>query len=253
MGPPRMLENGGQSCSYRKLCLSVDLLNIGSLVSGRLWYNKQTIFPKGFRSRVEFFNVLNPNETTSYISEVLDAGFLGPLFKVTLEKCPSESFSNFSADKCWEMVLEKLNKFAISQQNINGLEMFGFLSSSIVQDIEALDSNHQCIEYWDDKQKPKDQIIENNNQEPPIFSRDSIVDKAGMNPCVSSTINQNSTKIICSKGKEEKEEDIRSVLRGLLNKANPEELKTMHRIMCSDSKRRVALATITDEIQKKCK
>lgn len=29
-----------------------------------------------------FFSVLNPAETCSYISEVLDAGLLGPLFKV---------------------------------------------------------------------------------------------------------------------------------------------------------------------------
>lgn len=38
----------------------------------------------GYTSRVMFFSVLTPTKISSYISEVLDAGFLGPLFKVDL-------------------------------------------------------------------------------------------------------------------------------------------------------------------------
>lgn len=38
----------------------------------------------GYRCRVKFFNVLNPTKNCSYISEVLDAGLLGPLFKVDI-------------------------------------------------------------------------------------------------------------------------------------------------------------------------
>ena len=36
----------------------------------------------GFRSRVTFYSVLDPKRTCCYISEVLDAGLLGPLFRV---------------------------------------------------------------------------------------------------------------------------------------------------------------------------
>jgi hypothetical protein len=36
----------------------------------------------GFKSRVKFFNVHDPIKKCSYISEVRDAGPLGPLFKV---------------------------------------------------------------------------------------------------------------------------------------------------------------------------
>lgn len=36
----------------------------------------------GFTSRVKFFSVLDPKRMCYYISEVLDAGLLGPLFKV---------------------------------------------------------------------------------------------------------------------------------------------------------------------------
>lgn len=36
----------------------------------------------GFRSRIKYYSVLDPTKLCSYISEVLDAGLLGPLFKV---------------------------------------------------------------------------------------------------------------------------------------------------------------------------
>lgn len=44
-----------------------------------LWYTFE-----GFKSRVLFFSILDPTIICSYISEVIDAGFLGPLFKVSL-------------------------------------------------------------------------------------------------------------------------------------------------------------------------
>lgn len=36
----------------------------------------------GFKSRVKFISVLDPTKLTNYISEVLDAGLAGPLFRV---------------------------------------------------------------------------------------------------------------------------------------------------------------------------
>ncbi|KAG6692357.1 hypothetical protein I3842_10G110800 [Carya illinoinensis] len=145
----------------------VEPINLGTLMFGRLWCSKQAIFPKGYRTRVKFFSVLNPTKICSYISEVLDAGFLGPLFKVTLEESPSETFTNFSAEKCWEMVLQRINHEIIQKsslrewgqpslqplQSVNGLEMFGFLSPWIIQAIEALDPNHRCVEYWNHRCK----------------------------------------------------------------------------------------------------
>ncbi|KAM7524778.1 hypothetical protein LguiA_014680 [Lonicera macranthoides] len=264
--------NGSPSCAEQKLSFHVDLVDIGSIVFGRLWCNKQAIFPKGFRSHVKFFNVLNPTGTSSYISEVLDAGLLGPLFKVTLEECPSESFSNFSAEKCWETVLQRLNQAChslgaeqavVPPQSINGLEMFGFLSPSIVEDIEALDPNHQCIEYWNHKCTLKDEYS-NKTPKPPVSSGNSR-EEADKYP-FGSTCSEgeetkagiicNSTLVNCDNGSSLDEEDIQSILRGLLKKANPQELEIMHRILCSESRsseRRVALTTLIEEIQRTCK
>lgn len=69
------------------------------------------------------------------------------MFQVSLEDCLTEVFVNVSPRRCWEMVREKVNQ-EISRQHksgrpnlpplqphgsLDGLEMFGFSSPSIVQ------------------------------------------------------------------------------------------------------------------------
>ncbi|CAN8290571.1 unnamed protein product [Cochlearia groenlandica] len=149
-------STSGELSASEKFEASVEPINLGFLIFGKLWCNKHAIFPKGFRSRVKFHNVLDPTRMSSYISEVLDAGLMGPLFRVTLEESPDESFFNVSAQQCWEMVLQRvkdtstsLGLTALSRfDGINGLQMFGFLSPPIVEAIEALDPNHRLVEYW---------------------------------------------------------------------------------------------------------
>ncbi|KAI3495430.1 hypothetical protein L1887_37770 [Cichorium endivia] len=145
--------------------LEIELLNIGSVAFGKLWCNKMAIFPKGYRSRVKFLSFINPRVMSSYISEIHDGGLIGPLFKVFLEECPSESFMEVSADKCWELVLQRLNQEILKDaelakcdmkppHGINGLEMFGLCSPAVIQAIEGLDPEHRCLEYWKNKFNP---------------------------------------------------------------------------------------------------
>ncbi|KAJ0927447.1 putative chromatin remodeling & transcription regulator FYR family [Helianthus annuus] len=141
---------------------SAELLNIGSIAFGKLWCNKQAIFPKGYRSRVKYYSYLNPSVMSSYIAEIHDAGLIGPLFKVFLEEFPDESFVDVSAEKCWKLVLHRLNQEIAKLANralkplhsINGLEMFGLSSPPIMKAIEALDPEHRCLEYWSSKCNP---------------------------------------------------------------------------------------------------
>uniref|UniRef100_A0A2P2IXC2 Uncharacterized protein MANES_03G066800 n=1 Tax=Rhizophora mucronata TaxID=61149 RepID=A0A2P2IXC2_RHIMU len=163
-----------QSNHGKNLEFIVEPINFGSIMSGKLWCSSQAIFPKGFKSRVKFPSVLDPTTICTYVSEVLDAGLPGPLFKVSLEESPSETFASISADKCWEMVLQRLNEEILQRtslgerglpplqplQNINGLEMFGFFSPAIMQIIEGLDTKHQCLEYWDHRPKTSSSTIE---------------------------------------------------------------------------------------------
>ncbi|CAM8927154.1 unnamed protein product [Rhodiola kirilowii] len=150
----------------QKADICVKVLNIGQPMPGKRWCCKNAIFPKGFRSCVQFPSLLNPNITCNYMSEVIDAGLLGPLFKVyiqvAMEDHPDLTFIDVSPQKCWEMVLEKLHQKVEEQKGqgllsvqledaIDGLKMFGFCSSSIINAIEALDPSHQCLEYWNSK------------------------------------------------------------------------------------------------------
>ncbi|XP_048228942.1 lysine-specific demethylase JMJ18 [Ricinus communis] len=240
----------------------VEPINFGSIMLGKLWCSKQVIFPKGFRSRVQFLSVLDPRKSCSYISEIVDAGLLGPLFKVSLEEYPSETFTNVSAEKCWEMVLQRLNEEIMRRntlgerglppvlplQSINGLQMFGFSTSPILQAIEALDSNHQSVDYW------KNRLV---NLSTTSEVKQSLIglgcnpvdpeDKIGNNVMTKYPDNLN------AQGHSDEEEEVQHIVRGLFKKANSEELKIMRKVLCSDTQsaeRRAALTTLMEEIQK---
>ncbi|KAL5578132.1 hypothetical protein UlMin_019831 [Ulmus minor] len=227
-----------------KLNLCVELLNVGSVVGGKLWCNKHAIFPKGFRSRVKFYNVLRPTEICSYVSEVLDAGLLGPLFKVTMEDSLDETFSNISPEKCWEMVLQKLNQEIMRQkslgkqklppplQKINGLQLFGFLSSPIKQAVEALDPGHQCVEYWNNRctlslTSRNSGGEKRNSVEPTCFSQETKGKIFG--------ISLTTMDLDHVGGNSSVDNDQVRAVKGLLKKASPEELKTLHRMFLSGS------------------
>uniref|UniRef100_A0A7N0UH57 Uncharacterized protein n=1 Tax=Kalanchoe fedtschenkoi TaxID=63787 RepID=A0A7N0UH57_KALFE len=146
--------------------ICVKVLAVGQPMFGKLWCNKNAMFPKGFRSCVQFPSLLNPNVTCNYVSEVIDAGLLGPLFKVTMEDHPDLKFTDVSPQKCWEMVLEKLHQKVDEEKGrgllswqpievIDGLQMFGFCFSPILEAIEALDPNKQCVEYWSNRRPNK--------------------------------------------------------------------------------------------------
>ncbi|VFQ97411.1 unnamed protein product [Cuscuta campestris] len=195
----------------------VDPLNYGSIKSGKLWCNKWAIFPKGYKSRSWFCNVLYPRKYSSYICEICDGGLLGPLFKVTLEDCPTVSYTCASPEKCWEMVVENLNsemmrqavleksKLPPAHDKVNGLAMFGLLSPHIIRVIESLDPGHLCTEYWSHKQ----------------------------------------TGLLS-------DSDMESALQRFFKKANPEELGMMHEILLRGSGSpgwKIALSTL-DKMQK---
>ncbi|XP_062012499.1 lysine-specific demethylase JMJ14-like [Rosa rugosa] len=240
--------------SYRLRCSSVvEPLNFGSVMAGKYWCTKQAIYPKGFRSRVNFYSVLDPTKLCSYISEVLDAGLLGPLFKVSLEEFPDEAFANVSADKCWEMVLHRLNN-EISRrssldergpplqylQSINGFAMFGFLSQPIMEAIEALDPDHLCTEYWNHRCTQQHSSVPSCSLGAPqtkLFGI-NMTNKEHNQPSVEGH------HLI---------DEMQLVLRRLLEKANPnpEELRTLHRMLSSQSaEARVACAELIEEMQR---
>ncbi|KAF3451197.1 hypothetical protein FNV43_RR07290 [Rhamnella rubrinervis] len=265
-----LLNKGYALCSWDvgmiKLGSHVEPINVGSVVFGKRWCNKRAIFPKGFKSRVNFYNVLNPTNNCSYISEVLDAGLLGPLFKVALEECPDETFTSVSAENCWEMVIETESRNKETGctretgttplqalKNIDGLEMFGFLSPAIIQAIEALDPSHQCVEYWNHRQTSP--VTSRNASDVKKHSSESSCSLGETKAEVSGT---NLRKLeegnpsVSGAGDYSTDKDVPEMLRGLLKKASPEELETLHRIFRSESQAgewRAAFSSFIEEIQ----
>ncbi|KAJ8459667.1 hypothetical protein OPV22_032593 [Ensete ventricosum] len=243
----------------------VEPLNFGKLKHGKQWCSREAIFPNGFKSRVRFYNVLDPTKLCYYVSEVLDAGSLGPLFKVIVENNPGISFTSTSPLQCWEMVRERLNQEIVRQQNLgkNGLPelqtlesmdwvaMFGFLSPSIVHVVEALDPYHQCLEYWESK-----------------FGSSHVKDKPAAVPMaldinVGSSGCHQDKRILSGVDLNETEEDasydntvesvevVKNIARGLFKKASLEELWVMQKILCSESGSstwRSAYGALLDEI-----
>ncbi|EOA18917.1 hypothetical protein CARUB_v10007549mg, partial [Capsella rubella] len=234
-------EGKDHDAATNRLSHSVELLNSGSLVVKKLWCNKQAIYPKGFKSRIKFLSVLDPTKLTNYISEVLDAGLLGPLFRVSVEDYPTENFSNVSAEKCWQMVTQRLKLEIIkrcdqpvssltslqSLDYINGHAMFGFNSEHIIKVVEALDPKHQLEEYWNQK------AVKLFGAEPAKEEEKDDTEKgAASDPSL--------------------DRDTR-LLRGLLKKATPEELVMMHGLLCGETRNtelKEELSTLVDKMEK---
>ena len=87
-----------------KMNFCVEPMHFGTVLFGKPWCSKQAIYSKGFTGRVKFFSVHDPTQVCYYISEVLDAGLLEPLFKVTSERCPSGTSASVSPEKYWKMM-----------------------------------------------------------------------------------------------------------------------------------------------------
>ncbi|CAN8305878.1 unnamed protein product [Cochlearia groenlandica] len=172
--PDRFIRQKGPRIAkiVRRINCNVEPLNYGSVLPGKSWCNSRVIFPKGFRSRVKYINILDPTNMCFYISEILDAGRDSPLFMVYLESNPSEVFVHLSPKRCWEMVKDRVNQEITKQHKAgksdlpplqpsgspDGFEMFGYSSPAILQAIEALDVNRVCTEYWDSRPYSRPQV-----------------------------------------------------------------------------------------------
>ncbi|XP_058722877.1 lysine-specific demethylase JMJ15-like [Vicia villosa] len=250
-----------ESCLMQIFGASVKPISLGSVVHGKPWSSKNAIYPKGFKSRVNFFNILHPTRICSYVSEVIDAGLLGPLFKVTMEECPSDTFTDTSADKCWESVLKRLHNEIIERRNrgerelpslellnsINGLRMFGFLSPSIIQAIEGQDPGHQCAEYWNHKVFPT--------------SPGSVIDNCNILCCSSSPLDNNVNIKVFGINLIDHSKDNNiggschslEETKSILQKASLDELNLLRKLLISDSQCsewKTTLMSLMDEIQK---
>ncbi|CAN6877682.1 unnamed protein product [Brassica oleracea] len=233
--PDRIIRQKGPRIAkvVRRVKCKVEPLSYGCVLSGKSWCNRQAIFPKGFRSRVRYINILDPTNMSFYVSEILDAGRNSPLFMVYLEANPSEVFAHLSPTRCWEMVRERVNQEISKQHKAgrldlpplqpsgspDGFEMFGYTSPAIIQAIEALDVNRVCTEYWDSRPYSRPQVQFPANPLP-REANTSILLPAGTN----------------------------STLKVLLKKANMEELSSLQQVL-SESNIDLVTELVKEELQ----
>ncbi|GFQ07428.1 lysine-specific demethylase jmj18 [Phtheirospermum japonicum] len=235
-----MKNDSVENCEQRS-SVCVEPVSFGSVVFGKLWCNKDAIFPKGYKSRVKFFSICDPSIKSGYTSEIVDGGLIGPLFKVTLEEQPNETFVRGSADQCWEMVLQRLNQEITRQRrlgsnqglpplqpssSINGLEMFGFHSPSIVQAIEALDPHQKCTGYWKNK-IPANKPSSSNSGDNLAADQKNFSETRSDEGEIADSF-EGDFNLLVGNGDSLSEDEIRSVLRRLMRKANSEEMEIMH-------------------------
>ncbi|KAL6561896.1 hypothetical protein OROGR_002903 [Orobanche gracilis] len=220
----------GESDCEQMSNFCVEPVSFGSVVYGKLWCNKDAIFPK----------------------------------VVTLEEQPNETFVRGSAEQCWELVVQRLNQEIVRQRcsgkqglprlqpssSINGLEMFGFYSPSIVQAIEGLDPHHKCLEYWKNKFPTKKASSTNSYDILEDGRKNSWETRSDEGEIADSFEVDN---LLIGIGDYLSEAEIKSVLRRLMRKANMEEMEIMRTILCRGSRSpfwRLAVETLTEEIKR---
>ncbi|KAL8539023.1 hypothetical protein ACS0TY_000863 [Phlomoides rotata] len=64
----------------RRINCNVEPLDFGAVRAGKLWCDSRAIYPKGFRSRVRYIDVVDPSNMCYYVSEILESGRDRPLF-----------------------------------------------------------------------------------------------------------------------------------------------------------------------------
>ncbi|KAM7532196.1 hypothetical protein LguiB_035606 [Lonicera macranthoides] len=213
----------------RRINCQVEPLEFGVVHSGKLWCDSRAIYPNGFRSRVRYISILDPTNMCYYVSEIVDVGRDGPLFMVSLEHCPSEVFAHISAGRCWEMVRERVNQEIAKQHklgrlklpplqppgSLDGMEMFGFSSPTIVQGIQATDRHRVCAEYWESR--PLMQIPQHSQSQDNSSGKDET------------SYGQNGSKM------NHLPAGVDTILGGLFKKANPEELHTLYNVLSNNN------------------
>ncbi|KAG2305451.1 hypothetical protein Bca4012_061819 [Brassica carinata] len=249
--PDRIIRQKGPRIAkvVRRVKCKVEPLSYGCVLSGKSWCNRQAIFPKGFRSRVRYINILDPTNMSFYISEILDAGRNSPLFMVYLETNPSEVFAHLSPTRCWEMVRERVNQEISKQHKAgkldlpplqpsgspDGFEMFGYTSPAIIQAIEALDVNRVCTEYWDSRP----------------YSRPQVQFPANPLPREANTSIQSSSSDVryLQKAPGQLPAGTNSALKVLFKKANMEELSSLQQVLSASSNIDLVTQLVKEEIQ----
>lgn len=118
-----------------------------------------------------------------------------------------------------------------------------------IQAVEALDPLHKCTEYWTNTQLPVKKSSSNSGDVLEA-EKNSCATKSDEGEVADSFEADN---LLAGNSNSLPDEEIRSVFRRLLRKANTEEMEIMNTILCRGSRSplwRVAVETLTEEMKR---
>lgn len=151
-----------EATSFPLVLPDLTVESLGTIKPRPRYYTSSTIFPVGFRTKHDWVSIgdikfLSPSPLTSseqmtYISEIVDGGNSGPLFRVTSEGDEGESFEAASASGVWRKVLQRVNSLRVMQsllplEDLPGPSFFGLSNPDVQRLVEGLEGAAECDGY----------------------------------------------------------------------------------------------------------
>lgn len=104
---------------------AVTVLSLGTINDGEKYSTPSLLFPVGYRSRRSYWSIyalksfcfpcLTHSEKCDYISEIVDGGKAGPIFRVFPEADPSDTMESPSSSGAWKQVLLRVRELRESR------------------------------------------------------------------------------------------------------------------------------------------
>ena len=119
------------------------------------YHAEHYLYPIGFKSHREYWDVAAPAEKCVYVSAIEDGGMEGPLYTVTKLADPSIRFQNNTPSGVWKNLLEAISeaKAKRGQESTNsgtaisGPDMFGLSKADAYNVMQGLPGANKCRAY----------------------------------------------------------------------------------------------------------
>ena len=104
----------------------VTILSLGKVDVRKNFHNDRYIFPVGYKSERSYNSYLNPSEKIQYTCEILsDEKSDSPIFKVTPNDDPTQSFTSITPTGAWTPIIKKVQE---SRKKIGGKRQYSTVS-----------------------------------------------------------------------------------------------------------------------------
>lgn len=142
--------NGGNVTYPVAVTQTSQILDIGHVVSDRPgFHSERYIYPAGYRATRLYSSLRNPEERVVWISEIVDTGKKGPLFRVYQEEDPAKKFEGDTPSSPWVQILKAVAAVKREKRanTISGPEAYLLASPITSYLIQHLPGARDCEKY----------------------------------------------------------------------------------------------------------